>query len=522
MGSVNALDPAFWLAMQPGITGDEQYEILHFMVDSCPAGAFATTFHRLSLAEQEPPRFQALLARFLTRRGSLKPAGEILAAAREKDTDINLLRERARLACRIGTPDKLSEAWECFRKLDGLDKVEALSVLRMIVMAPGRLLPSGLGVPSQLDEWLSAIPGTTTDDRLMAFDGKLAAGEPLGTVSAEVMDKFAATHPVETVRWLSRHGRHDEVLQLAATPGLEPSATYAALIEAQIARGFYSIATGTLSNPPPKFDPTDLAFLRIRLAEASRDPDPKPWEDAIKQVSRLGDGTRALELAELAASLHRGPQKQDAIAAACRQPGGPLPLFRDILPILGSLGKQDRIFELIAILANLRRFEAGDPLLMKAFLYIKCLNGDLAPSEVLPSLRDLCGRESSDDNTIALAFTLLLSGECREPVLLLEPIERHTGNNKLLEALLGTALRLCGRAEEGKRFLSRVQWDSGQMLPIEERCIKRLLAPVEAREAAEEEAAARAAVAAGAGATVTEGSKPGDDAAAPAGAKQSP
>ncbi len=487
-GIPRAVESAWWLSGQSGLSDDQRFEILNFLVESAPQGAFLTSFALQPDGIREAARYRSLYIRFLTRRGEFEAAARELAEAPDRDSAPALLLESARLGCKKGTPEGIGEARRCFLKLKDGHESESLAVLHLLAEVPQGLMPGSAGGFPQIDEWLEGLTTATVEDQLLASDQSIAAGGPSDKILKSVVSRFGDRYPDAVVRWMNRHGRHENVMPFVARLAKNDPALFVPVFEAQLALRLYDVAGLTLASPPQAFDPVDLAFLRLRLAAASGSATDLPWQEALSAVTADKKRNRGFELASLATATGRPEDKENATVIAFRHPGGLLPLFSDLAELSASLAAQDRLPDLIAILFNLARFEGSNAHLRKNLIYLQCLNGDVKPADAIPLLRALCAQESEDVYVRALAFVLLMAGQATEAVTLVEPIERRTGNDRSLEATLGTALKRDGKPDKASRFLNRIEWGAGHMLPAEERFLQRLLAAAPVNQPAEGEA----------------------------------
>lgn len=467
-----AVGSALRLCSQEAPNDDEAFELLQFLAGDQPQGAFLAAFATLTPERREEPRFRTLYAQLQMRRGNAAAAAGILESIPGSVADPAVMLQRVRVSCASGTAREIQKARALFLALRAAGAPEALPALRSLAAVPAGVHSSVKENFPILSAWLESLPEAGIADHLIAFDQRWDEGAPVEKLIAEATGRFAEAHLPEVCAWLNRHGRRAEVIMLTSgRENTEPSG-FAALVEAQLALG---LPAGLLhlDHPPAFADPVDLALLRVRACVAGwiNSGENAAWQRALEAVKTSRKSQHLREFVRLCREANRPAEMQDALAFAWQQPGGNLPVFADTIPVLEGLARRDKLPEVIRILTNLRRFESSNPLLNTRLLYFQCLAGQASAAAARPVLTSFHSGSPGHRSAEMLALVLVLDGRTADAAGLLQSLPP----SPLAAAIHGTALKLNGRTDEATALCSQIKWNSGTMLPAEERTLLSLL-----------------------------------------------
>jgi len=148
---------------------------------------------------------------------------------------------------------------------------------------------------------------------------------------------------------------------------------------------------------------------------------------------------------------------------------GPLPLYRNLLPVFASLSAQGRSRDLLDISQVLLRFEPRNPELLANFYYLALIHGTLPPPQVTNDLMQLPGQRERPESQSTLMLAAMMDGRPADALARLPQVRAGTGVSAPMQAALeGTARLLAGETAAGKALLADVAWNS---LMRQERCV---------------------------------------------------
>jgi hypothetical protein len=113
------------------------------------------------------------------------------------------------------------------------------------------------------------------------------------------------------------------------------------------------------------------------------------WSAAIEEAKANPDGGSLMKLYRIANEFGLEEAGNLALLDAIRLGRGPLPLYSDLKPLLGSLQEQRRENTLLEVCANYFSFEPGNPVLLTQYAYLACLNQLAEPAMIVKALEPL-------------------------------------------------------------------------------------------------------------------------------------
>jgi hypothetical protein len=173
--------------------------------------------------------------------------------------------------------------------------------------------------------------------------------------------------------------------------------------------------------------------------------------------------------------MHRAMSvAEDAWVAALRSGWGQLPLYQDILPLIGSLGSKSESEDLLAIFRTMVRLEPGNIDLLNNYIYLGLIHQVTTPSDAAARLKEMSEKNPEKHELYsALMLAEIMDGRPGDALGHLPNLkksQRVAPQMKL--ALEGTAQILNGETDAGSKILSEVPWET---LMTQERTIFREL-----------------------------------------------
>ena len=185
------------------------------------------------------------------------------------------------------------------------------------------------------------------------------------------------------------------------------------------------------------------------------------WTRALNQAAFDQTKNRFIEIARAAEGFGATAAVEDAWVAAIRSGWGQLPLYRDVLPIIGSLATKSRTEDLLAVCRTLQRFEPQNPELANNVNYLGLLHGIYPPREAVRSLGQLAERHPEmPEIHSALILAELMAGSPEEAMRSMPKIQESPRVSPLMRtALEGSARLLLGETARGTELLRTVRWN---------------------------------------------------------------
>jgi predicted Zn-dependent protease len=113
------------------------------------------------------------------------------------------------------------------------------------------------------------------------------------------------------------------------------------------------------------------------------------WRAAMEDAKFSKAPDSYLALYDFARKAGMGDEAEQALTEAILRGRGPLPLYADIKPLLGSLSEKGRENVLMQICAIYLLFEPGNPMLLTHYAYLACLNDLAEPATILQAAEPL-------------------------------------------------------------------------------------------------------------------------------------
>jgi thioredoxin-like negative regulator of GroEL len=298
--------------------------------------------------------------------------------------------------------------------------------------------------------------------RLLALNSSLGKSSDLDdAIFSQAVDRFLASAPGELGAWLVANRQAQLASQVLSAAAASDPAAFVARTRALLAANDIEDAATLLANPTPGVDLVELEFFTIDLARLKHDEQAelRAWGRALQQAPLDISRNRFIDIARRAELLGRQTPAERGWVAAIRAGFGRLPLYRDLMPLFGSLTKQNRSGDLLELFRILLRFEPQNLELKNNYHYLALIHGIDPPNEAMLRFQQLAA-ENPDMPSLAssAAMAALMDGQPKEAIKSIQHISTTDRTAMMRAALLGTALLLDGDAQAARPLLANVDW----------------------------------------------------------------
>jgi hypothetical protein len=446
-------------------TDEDKLETLRVLAVQAPQALALGAYGSLSEENRKKPDFRAAITPLLILRGQAELAEKGLREVLGENPSPAVILELIRTICARPDAARVEEARELFAKLIARDASrEALEALLLLGNTPGGLAP-GDPLPKELQAWVSRQAKAKTIHQLVALHPTLeAAPESADRIFREAIERFSATDPGELGTWLVRHNRSEDALKMLEEPAKDRADAFIARLHALLRLERDDEIKTALLSPPPSADSVEVEIIRAVMAGRRGDETAAKvaWSQALKEAAFDTRRNRFLEIARTAQSHRATSEAEDAWVAALRSGWGQLPLYQDILPLIGSLGRQSRSEDLLAIFRTLVRLEPGNVDLLNNYVYLSLIHQVTTPPDAASRLKDMSEKfpERSELYSALMLAEIMdgRPGDALGHLPQLKESKRVAPQMKL--ALEGTARVLNGETDAGSEILAKVPWDT--------------------------------------------------------------
>jgi len=441
---------------------EDKLECLQVMAIQAPQAVALSAYASLPPELRNQAAFRAALTPLLVSRGEVEIAEKGLREVMGDNPSPEVRLELMRTLCARPDTAKVEEARRIFAQLMHSDSSEvALAALLMLGDVTDGLAPdvSLIGLP----EWVKKQQKATTLHHLLALHpSMLAEPDAAEGYINQAIERFLDNDPGVLGTWLVRHGKAEKAAQLLEEPAKTRGDAYVARLHALLREGKESDLSKLLSSPPPSADLVEVEMVRASLAKRGGDEiaASTAWTRSLNQAAFDITRNRFIEIARVAEMSGARATAQDAWVAAVRSGWGPLPLYRDLLPVFTSLAISGRSEDLMAMYRSLLRLEPLNVELSNNFNYLALIHGMIPASIAADTFRSLIEKEP--ERTDVLSGLMLAELEAGKPVeaLALLPAMKasRTTSPMMIRALEGSALVMNGESEKGVAVLRAVEW----------------------------------------------------------------
>ena len=462
LGEPHAFMDAARFFTDPRATREDRLEALRLMALQAPQAMVLRAYSGLPKALAQQADFRAAITPMLVRRGESAAAEKRLRALIRPDDGPAVRLELLRTLCQRPDVWRMAEARRIFADLIAAKADEqALAALLLLGEIPRALAP-GLALPD-LPAWLDSQPKATTLHHLTAMTPALEARpQEADAIYQSASDRFLATDPEVLGTWLVRHGQADMAARILSEPAHTRADAYIARLHALLHIDKAAYLTDALAHPLDAADPVEVEIVKAIHAAKVGDmiAADAAWTRAMNQAAFDAKRNRFIEIAHIAQVYGAKTAVLDAWVAACRLGWGPLPLYRDLLPVLRGLTAKGRSEDMLAIYRTLNHLEPGHPDLLNNLNYLTLLHGNMPADKVIAAQRKLVAQfPAQPEFNSTLIFAEMLAGQAADALPLLQPLRECKGVEPMMKlALEGCAKVLAGDSEAGSSVLQKVDW----------------------------------------------------------------
>jgi hypothetical protein len=450
------------LFSDPRATREDRLETLQTLAVQAPHAMALRAYANLPTDLRGQADFRAAITPLLVRRGEGALAEKNLRTVLGPSDGPKVRLELLRTLCDRPDVWRMAEARRIFADLiaANADK-EALAGLLLLGDIPHALAP-GLALPD-LPTWLRSQPQATAIHHLTALQPALESRpESAEQICAAAIARFLPTEPAVLGTWLARHNRADQAAAILAKPAQTRVDAFLALLPILETLRHDAALKAALDTPPAAVEMVDLEIANALLAWLQGQPATadaalaRAMDRAVFDTKR----NRFLEIAVIAQRHGATGSAINAAVAGIRLGWGPLPLYKDLAPIIAGLMSRGRSEDLLAVCRTLMRFEPRNPDLVNNFNYLALLHGILPPDKVAAAQKNLIADfPNRREFNATLMLAEILAGKPAEANNRMPALRDCSGVDPLMKvALEGCARTLAGDTEAGTALLKKVDW----------------------------------------------------------------
>ena len=467
LGTPDAYTAAAGLFATPGASRGDLLETLQMMATQAPQAVALSAYASLPPALLAQADFRAAITPLLVRRGELALAEANLREVAQATDAPKVRLELLRVLSGHADASRVAEARHLFAGLVAAKAdAEALAGLVLLGECPGGLAPGG-ELPD-LPAWLISQPQATTLHHLLGMTPALEAQpEAAPRLYQAAVARFLADDPGVLGGWLSRRGQAAMAAKVLASAAATRPDAYLARIHALLRLRNGSALATALAAVPDSCDLVEVELVQAAFATNRGEPiaEHSAWARALSGAVFDTSRNRCLDIARAADLCGAKDAAEDAWVAAVRLGWGPLPLYRDLLPVFASLAAKGRSEDLLAMYRTLHRLEPHNPELLNNFCYFALIHSVMSPGQVASLMASLMTKPAGHSNAPLCHSTLMLAEMLDgRPTAALARLPRFRASKQVQpmmhRALEGTARVLAGDAAAGAALLAEVDWRS--------------------------------------------------------------
>jgi hypothetical protein len=443
-------------------TRDDLLEALRMMVSKAPHALALRAYDSLPKNLRDEAIFRAAIVPLLVRRGEINAAERALREVIRPDDGPEVRLELLRTLCSRPDVKRVAEARWIFAGLiaKGAD-TQALAAMRLLGEIPGGLSPE-LSLPD-FQVWLKTQPKATTIHHLLAMHPAIEVHpKQADALYQEAITRFLTKDPGVLGNWLVRHGKAELAARVLVAPArTRPDAYLSRLYALLRLGGNTDEIKAALAAPPEAVDPVEMEMVKALLAVRNRDQSAAKasWTRVLNQAAFDTSQNRFIEIARVVSKSGPKDAAEDAWVAAVRLGWGPLPFYRDLLPIMSSLAVKGRTGDLLEMCRVLLRFEPFNADLINNFYYFALLHGIVSPDRIIPVQSDMANQLNKPEYQSTLMLAQILAGRGADALNTLPKFADCKEVEPMMKlALEGCARVLVGETEAGRALLGKVNW----------------------------------------------------------------
>lgn len=467
-------------------TEDDRIRGFRATCEGLPLATVTRTWQALGAEKANSPEYLAPYVTRLIDQGLPAEAARLLQFRNDLDLQPILRFQAVRLLFHDPKEEHLDRAQFEISELMENGGTLALPAFRLLSGVPLQQFRSAYF--PELESWIAAWDGATTDDRLLALVQRLQRyPDQKPEIIQNAIQQYAKGDPAAVARWLLPLGQAE--LALGLLPEDESAADnkrFQARTAALLALQRWEESRLWLASPPDSFPLIEVDALRTVVKESAENSAHHgcAWSFAL---SGSASKSAAMDLIDLQQRLHEAGFEEPArktMVEALRGGRGRLPYWaqvRDLLPWLHTRQQGQEMFEICSVMASL---EPTNTEVVLEALDLACVFGKIQPSMSVERVGKL--KSLNPEITAAsrfrevLATALLADGKAAEAITSLEPDSTTDPQIASTRAIAVRALAhaMLGDEAASTQLLARVDWK--QMLREEREFFTRLLAKLSA------------------------------------------
>ena len=461
-GDASAFLAAAGLFSDPRATREDRLETLRTLTLQAPQALALRAFASLPEELRKQAVFRAAITPLLVQRGQAGLAEKRLREALRPGDPPKVRLELLRTLCLHPDVWSMAEARRIFAELIAAKADdEALAALLLLGEIPRALAP-GWALPD-LPAWLKSQPKATAIHHLTALTPALEARpEAAERLYALAIERFLATEPGVLGAWLARHDQAEKAAAILEEPAKSRSDAFLARIQVLLRLRRGADIEAALATAPAVVDLVDIEIAHALLAWLRDKPTSAETAltRALNQAAFDTKHNRFIEIGLIAQRHGATSLALDAWVAAVRLGWGQVPLYADLLPVIGALAAKGRTEDLLAMCRTLRRFEPNHPDLLNNFNYLALIHGLVPPDQVAAAqIKLMDGFPKRTDFNSTLMLAEMLGGRAADALARLPKLRDCKGVEPMMKtALEGSARDLVGETEAGTALLQEVDW----------------------------------------------------------------
>ncbi|MCX6875920.1 MAG: hypothetical protein NTW21_19240 [Verrucomicrobia bacterium] len=450
------------LFSDPRASREDRLEALQVLALQAPHALALRAYGSLPEALRGQASFRAAITPLLLRRSDIDIAENSLREVAQP-RDVPMVRlELLRTLCSRPEVGRVAEAREIFASLIADQATEeALAALLLLGDVPGGLVP-GDPLPN-LPAWLKDQPRATTLHHLLGMRPALeAAPEAAERLYEAAIKRFLTTEPGVLGTWLVRQGQAELAARVLEEPAKTRPDAFLARLHALLRLKQDADLEAALAAAPDGVDPVEFEIAQASLAWLRNQPGAASaaLTRAMNQAAFDTGANRFIQIARVAGDHAAQDSAEDAWVGALRLGWGPLPLYRDLLPVFDALASKGRSEDLLASYRSLLRFEPNNLEMLNRFHYLALIHSLLPPEQIITAqARLLASYPDKPEFNATMMLAEILGGHPADALARLPKMHDGKAVTPTLQtALEGTARVLGGETEAGTALLKDVNW----------------------------------------------------------------
>lgn len=478
LGDPRHADIARMLFSHPDGSDEDRWKAFRSIASEAPLGLAGQAWTQLSAELQKEPRFADLFADRLISEKRGKEAALVLLEVPETERKGEVNQRLTRVLIDSGKSQAFDEAQRLIASHFPTEEAEMSAWLDLLESIPAVSLQA-----EPLDSVRKVLenPALSEKARPALMLSRLDYAADFGGRAAVIdgaIARWKDREPAALAKFLRDLGLDQRLLETFPPEQVESHPDlFKPLMEAIEAVGAWDESGKMLDlrgTSLPKFE--ELGHRAI-IASKTKDAAGllRQWSSAIDEAKSSRQPDALLKLQRMGREAGMSEQADQALVEAIRIGRGPLPLYSDLKPLLGSLAAQGKESVLLEICETYLSFESGNPVLLTQYGYLACLNNLSDIKTVLKALEPLAKAFPKEvPIQCVLATAYLCEGQSAKAAATLDPLalDPATLAPGYLAAFLTTQV-LNGRLSKDDPSITDFPWKSLQ--PSERRKFSELI-----------------------------------------------